>query len=302
MFEGEDSGLIAAGGQCGPPQAKAARRHGRGEVCAGRDCVLAVVLIAAILAGGGCGTLEDGRGWGEDVVLRADGERFGRAVHNAFWDWQTVGPLVGAGVFAIGDLDDRTSDWATKHNPIFGSDHDARDASDDLKDALWIEMVATALVTPSGDEAGEWAFSKAKGLVVELGAVRATRGATSGLKSWTSRQRPDESDDRSFPSGHASEAFSLATLSNRNLDYIDVPCGLRRPLQVGNILAASGVAWARVEGRRHYPSDVLFAAALGHFVSTLIHDYFLDLPETNRFDFRIIPYDKGAFVELTFAF
>jgi membrane-associated phospholipid phosphatase len=205
-------------------------------------------------------------------VLKYEAGRFGKVVHDAFFDWQTIGPLVGAAVFAVDDFDERASDWATNHTPIFGSVDDAKDASDDLKDVLRFEAVATLLLTPSGDEVRQWANSKAKGAGVEVGAYLLTDSLTSGLKDWTSRQRPDKSSDRSFPSAHTSQAFALATLSNRNLDYIDVPWGLRRPLQVTNIAVASGVAWARVEGQRHYPSDVLFGAALGHFATRIIHD------------------------------
>jgi hypothetical protein len=225
-----------------------------------------------------------------------------QVVHDAFFDWQTIGPLVGAAVFAVDDFDERASDWATKHTPIFGSVDNAKDASGDLRALLRIEMISTMLLTPSGDEAGQWAKSKAKGAGVEVGAYFLTDGLTNGLKDWTNRQRPDESNDRSFPSGHASQSFALATLSNRNLDNIDVPWGLRRPLQVTNIVVASSVAWARIEGERHYPSDVLFGAALGHFVTRIIHDYFLDLPENNRFDFQICANDQGAMLEATFAF
>jgi len=263
--------------------------------------ILGLVVLAGLVVPG-CGTLENSRGWGEDVVLRYEAKRLGRVVHDAFFDWQTIGPLMGAAVFAIDDFDERASEWATNHTPIFGSIDDAEDVSDDLRDILRIEAFATALLTPSGNEWEQWANSKAKGAGVELGAYLLTDGLTSGLKDWTNRERPNEKNDRSFPSAHASQSFSLATLSNRNLDYIDVPPGLRRGLQVTNVGIASGAAWARVEGEKHYPSDVLFGAALGHFVTRIIHDYFLDLPENNRFDFRISANDRGAMLEAAFAF
>jgi hypothetical protein len=209
---------------------------------------------------------------------------------------------VGAAVFAVDDFDERASDWATNHKPIFGSVDEAKDASDNLTDVLRIEAIATVILTPSGDEVGQWANSKAKGAGVEVGAFLLTKVLTNGLKDWTSRQRPGKNGDRSFPSGHTSQAFAFSTLSNRNLDYIDVPWGLRRPLQVTNIAVASGIAWARVEGQRHYPSDVLFGAALGHFTTRIIHDYFLELPENNRFDLRIRACDRGAMLEAAFAF
>ncbi len=38
-------------------------------------------------------------------------------------------------------------------------------------------------------------------------------------------------------------------------------------------------AWARVEGQQHYPSDVLFGYALGHFVADFLNRLLLD-PES----------------------
>ena len=49
-------------------------------------------------------------------------------------------------------------------------------------------------------------------------------------------------------------------------------------------LIAAGTAWARVEGGVHYPSDVLFGAALGNFVAVFVHDAFLPADSNVRFD------------------
>ncbi|MHC4558641.1 MAG: phosphatase PAP2 family protein [Planctomycetota bacterium] len=262
--------------------------------------MLLPVIISVFVAG--CGTLENGRGWGQDAFFPIDSKRISRAAHNAFFDSQTLIPLAGAAVFAIDDFDERVSDWAVKHNPVFGSEDNARDASDYLKTALEVEAIATALATPSGDNPGQWAGSKLKGLGVEMVAIGATSSVTSWLKDATKRTRPDKSSDKSFPSGHTSSAFSYMTLSNRNLDSIDLPQPLRPALKVGNILLASSVAWARVEGRRHYPSDVLFGAALGYFLTAFIHDGFMNLPEDGNVDFAVFPIKGGAGVELAFRF
>jgi membrane-associated phospholipid phosphatase len=116
------------------------------------------------------------------------------------------------------------------------------------------------------------------------------------------RERPDESDNNSFPSGHSSASFSAATLANRNLDSIGLSKKLRRPLQAGNLLLATGAAWARVEGRKHFPSDVLAGAALGHFLTAFIHDAFLGLPAEDKFSLVIISLDGGASAQLSFHF
>jgi membrane-associated phospholipid phosphatase len=57
-----------------------------------------------------------------------------------------------------------------------------------------------------------------------------------------------------------------------------------------------------VEGQRHYPSDVLAGAALGHFLTAFIHDAFLNLPEDGTVAFAAFPVKGGAGVELSFRF
>lgn len=259
-------------------------------------------MMLLLLLSTGCGTLENGRGWGQDAIFRVETKKISHAAYNAFFDLQTLIPAAGALVFSLDDFDERVSHWATKHNPIFGSEEDARDASDYLKIGLRVETIVTAIATPSGDEPKNWAHWKLKGLGVELVARGVTDGATSLLKDATDRTRPDGSDDNSFPSGHASGAFSYSTLANRNLDAICMPNKLRPPLQVGNLFLATGVAWARVEGRQHYPSDVLAGAAIGYFLSAFIHDAFLGLPEKDRFGFVVFPFKGGAMAQLSFSF
>ena len=262
---------------------------------------LLVVFVIFLLISG-CGTLENGRRWGQDAFWPIDLGRIGRAAHDAFFDPQTLVPLGGALVFAIDDFDERASDWAVDHNPIFNSVDDAKDASDYLKDALEAEALITALATPGGDGSGQWAYSKLKGIGVEFIAACTTTGLTDSIKDATNRERPDKSSKRSFPSAHASGAFCYMTLANRNIDSIDMPEALKPPLKVGNFLLASGVAWARVEGERHYPSDVLVGAALGRFLTVFIHDAFMNLPEDGSVDFVVFPAKSGAGVALSFRF
>jgi len=67
--------------------------------------------------------------WGQDAFSTIDLDRISRAAHNALFDLNTLVPLTGALVFAVDDFDEKVSDWAVKHTPIFGSAGDARDAS-----------------------------------------------------------------------------------------------------------------------------------------------------------------------------
>ena len=246
--------------------------------------------------------MPDGSGWGEDAIWPVDVKRITDAAHDAFFNPNTLIPLAGAGIFYAGGFDDKVSRWATKHHPVYGSGDRAIDIRSSLKTVLEAEAYITAFATPSGDEPSEWIYSKSKGIGVEIAAWKAVRSATNALKKTTKRTRPDGSNDTSFPSSCTSFAFSSATLSNHNLDYIDIDPNWKRALQFGNLCLASGVAWSRVESGAHYPSDVLAGAALGHFLSAFIHDAVLGLPKNEGISFSVIPSEGGAMAQLSFHF
>jgi membrane-associated phospholipid phosphatase len=264
------------------------------------NALLVAALFVFTLAG--CGTLQNGRGWGQDAIYPVDSRRISSAAYHAFFDLQTLLPAAGALVFCFDNYDQRVSDWATTNHPIFGSQNNASQASDYLSYGLGAETLVTALATPSGKDPKDWVSNKAKGIAVELGAQLATAGVTGLLKSTTNRARPNGTSSNSFPSSHSSTAFSSATLSNRNLNSIKMPVGVRLPLQIGNVVIATGVAWARVEAGSHYPSDVLAGAAIGHFLSAFIYDAFMGLPEQKRWDLYASPTRGGAMFEVSFGF
>jgi len=196
---------------------------------------------------------------------------------------------------SIDDFDERASDWAVKHNPVFGSEEAAKDASDYIRDGLLAETYVTALLTPSGDDPKSIALAKIKGGLVEGAGLWAVSAATDELKDAVGRERPDGSSVRSFPSGHTSAAFGGARLSNRNLDAIEMHPGLRNTFKSINLAAASTVGWARVEGEKHYPADVLAGAALGNFITTFIHDAFIGIPrEEMPVELYIEPSPQGV--------
>jgi hypothetical protein len=258
--------------------------------------------VSVLLLIAGCGTMENGRGWGQDAFSPIDGQRVVRAACDAFFSPQTLVPLAGALALQIDGFDQKISDWASDHTPIFGSRSRAHMMSDYLRDALILEALSMPLMIPSGDTPGEWVPAKLKGYGVELGAIGAVGAVTEGLKVGMHRPRPDGTDDMSFPSGHTSAAFSCATLANRNLDSLDGSDDVRAVLEVANTVLAAGVGWARVEGGKHYPSDVLVGAALGHFLTAFIHDAFMNLPEDSKVDFDFFPIGDGGGVELIFRF
>ena len=187
------------------------------------------------------------------------------------------------------------SDWAAEHTPIFGSRGNAYRTSDTLNDVGGAVALLTALATPSGETAGDILMAKAKGIAVEFVSVGATQTATANLKNLTGRTRPDRSDDQSFPSAHSSKAFAYASVSRHNLDVIAMPDGLRTGFDLGFTSLAAATAWARIEAKKHYPSDVLAGAALANFTTTFFIDAFLGLEPGDLLSVRIDP-EPGGFL------
>jgi len=76
---------------------------------------------------------------------------------------------------------------------------------------------------------------------------------------WVGRHRRDT---RSFPSGHAASAFSMATaVAKRYTDWW---------VQVPAYTLATGAAFQRIDSGVHWASDVFVGAALGFAVSTFL--------------------------------
>lgn len=235
------------------------------------------VLLLLVALTSGCGTLPNGHRWGQDVSLPG-WEKLKSTAWKTARDPQTWVPLAGALVLSVGDLDEDLSDWAVRETPLFGSRDSADDASDDMRVALGLATVASALATPGGPGgSSDWFVAKSKGLLVEASAAALTASATAGLKDLTKRDRPNGRKDNSFPSAHTSAAFSFAALTSRNVNTMDVSPLSKKVMRYSANTVAGLTAWARVEGEKHYPTDVLVGAALGHFISAFIHDSMMGL-------------------------
>lgn len=213
--------------------------------------------------------------WGEDVTLVPGWQRVETAAVDALQSPWTWGPALGAAVCSIGNLDSNISTWAQEETPLFGSKRRAEDASDTLLDATRLSWLVTGLVTPGGDSTGEWVWNKTKGFTIDTAAITMTNMSTSVLKMRTDRLRPDAADRRSFPSGHTSGATVAATMAARNLAYLPLTPAEMTSGRVVFASLAAGTGWARIEGGKHYPADVLAGTALGHFFGVFIRDAFL---------------------------
>jgi membrane-associated phospholipid phosphatase len=82
-------------------------------------------------------------------------------------------------------------------------------------------------------------------------------GYTELVKVAVGRERPNQENNKSFPSGHTSNSFALAAVAERHYGWkIGVPA----------YLLAGLVGASRLEQDKHYLSDVVAGATLGYIV------------------------------------
>jgi len=99
---------------------------------------------------------------------------------------------------------------------------------------------------------------------------------TTSLKAASGRTRPNQRNTRSFPSGHASNAFTWATIISHHF-------GKRAAIPAYSV--ASFIAWSRLNMDAHYLSDVTFGAVLGYIVGRTVVNTTYGRAAGNRFKF-----------------
>ncbi|EGR3322371.1 phosphatase PAP2 family protein [Vibrio parahaemolyticus] len=127
---------------------------------------------------------------------------------------------------------------------------------DVLTDIGTYGLVATAAAVPvyKGDWEGFWQAGLSIGTASGVGLIG---------KKTIDEERPDKSDNDSFPSNHTANAFASAT--NLYLRY-----GWEAGLPAYSMAALVGVG--RVEAKKHYWRDVLAGAALGTLSAYIFTD------------------------------
>ena len=96
-----------------------------------------------------------------------------------------------------------------------------------------------------GDNDGFWQF--AKGFLL-------TQAVTYGLKTSINKQRPDMSNDNSFPSGHTSTVFHSAGYIHRRYGF---------KYSIPSYALAGFTAASRIDSKKHDILDVFAGAAIG---------------------------------------
>lgn len=250
-----------------------------------KTCVICSLLISA------CGTLPDGRGYGQYVTPWPGWARIGTAAKAAATDLRTWAPLAGAAAVMATRVDDDVSEWAVEQNFVFGSPKRADEWSDRLRDVTRASAVISLLATPGGNDAAEVTVARFKSLAVQSVAVAGNAQMSNAIKRSVGRERPNGGNDRSFPSGHSSESFVQAAFARYHLNVIDAAPPV---LQTGVDAVVAGVAWSRVEAGVHYPSDVLAGAALGNFIAKFFYGAFYGDSETTGALLPVLSRDRIA--------
>jgi len=90
-------------------------------------------------------------------------------------------------------------------------------------------------------------------------------GIISKTKVITARDRPDHSNNRSFPSGHTQTAFVAAEFLHQEYKNQSVW------ISIGGYSAATFVGIARVYNNKHWVSDVVAGAGIGILSTKLVY-------------------------------
>ncbi|MDF7808416.1 phosphatase PAP2 family protein [Pontiellaceae bacterium B12219] len=251
----------------------------------------------------GCGTLPNGQRWGQHATLAPGWDRVRHAAWNAASSPNVWAPVGTALLLQIDGADQSISDWAYENTPVFSTHRKATDASNALDGFSMVMFGITALATPSGSDSEEWTSAKLRGTGIQLTAPLLTLGTTELLKSASNRTRPNMDDNESFPSGHSSSAAVNSMLAIKNTDSLLIPGWSKTTLKTGLYILPYATGWARIEGGRHYPSDVLAGIALGNFFGAFINDAFLgvDSPDDLHMELNLQP-DDTMIIGLTRRF
>jgi membrane-associated phospholipid phosphatase len=171
------------------------------------------------------------------------------------WTGDNARPfLIGAGAAGLGSLFDTRARRYFEQNPM----HDLGTIGGHSGNVGLVVGSSLAMLGLSQSVGGE-RFRAAAYDTTQ--AVLVNTFYTFGLKSTTHRWRPDGSNQLSFPSGHTSNAFAIATVWSRQY-------GARAA--VPGYFLAGLVGVSRMASQKHHLSDVVAGATLGYLVGSTV--------------------------------
>jgi len=228
-------------------------------------------------------------------------KQIGFSAKNAIMDPYTLGALTLATGIYLANKDQQISDWATSHHPVFGSEQRARTTTDLLQYSSLAIYGLTTIVknNRNGNSAITFPIINVSS---DISAIFLTVFTTELLKNNVGRLRPNHGDTRSFPSGHTSFTTINANLTSHQLNTMEMKSDTRLLCNAALATMVTATAWGRIEGKKHYPSDVLAGAALGNFIGNFVTGLYSErIPDkTSTINMQISPDDYQIFVAMKF--
>lgn len=193
-------------------------------------------------------------------------------------DWLIAGGLL-AGAGALFALDEDIKDF-WQDNIAGGTGSDIVGAFEPLGQTWYVAAGSAGVyaLAETAEQLGGWNMrrEKAAGLLT-LESVLISQAITTGIKEVSGRTRPNGTDDafefegfgggNSFPSGHATVAFAVATtLSNVYGDEYGWVPWVAYPV-------ATATALSRIDDNKHWASDVFVGALIGYAVAKTVTLY-----------------------------
>ena len=152
-----------------------------------------------------------------------------------------------------------------------------RTSTDVLAIAMPAATLAYVLITQDWQGLKQGAFTAA-----------ATAGASLLLKYTVKKERPDFSNNHSFPSGHTAVTFATASFLMRRYGWkVGVPA----------YVLSTYVGWGRIYGKKHDIWDVLAGAAIGAGSA-----FIFTRPFAEKHELQIAPVSDGQSVGLVGQF
>lgn len=239
------------------------------------------LLFLTLLLFSSCSLLNKKGSWGKNALYPLRGQTILKAIQKNGASPHVWGPLVGAGVIFATNTDERISNWVHHEGSVYKNVEFADKWSDNFNNIQKYEMYAVILFTPSFDEEksiSNYLVNKVRGGLAVNIASSSSRFSVDQVRKVVHRRRPNGMDYKSLPSGHAAEAGSRRVIIEKGIESIDMaPEQLKIGINALNTGMSIGTLWARVEGKRHYPTDVLAGYAFGTFISGVVYDTLMNL-------------------------
>ena len=125
-----------------------------------------------------------------------------------------------------------------------------------MRNSLVAGAVLSSIFAPDSDEHDGFPTRRVLTNALAFGAVASI--VETGKRT-VKRERPNERDDRGFPSGHSATSFTSARLIEQNLNETLKKPWLRKTIKAGTYSSAAAVAWARAVSYTHLTLPTIYS-------------------------------------------